>query len=188
MTIGIRILSRLLALFVLLGIATLLWFSIVQPLAVWKARTLSGLEASRSEYTRLQASLIRLKSEKSMLESATTLSAIWQAKKAGEATALVQSEISNLAATSGVTLRSITPTASRDLPFSSAIGFRIEGEATLNKAVDFFVAIEASTPALITERVILRRLARPGRTAAQPIVFIQLSLIAPVILDSEDEI
>lgn len=187
MSAGPRIISRLFALLILTGLGVLIWLAVLQPAYNWKTNAIAELSASQLENTKLIASLSRLKAERAQLSGDTSLAIIWKAKRMGEATALVQSEISNLAAEHGITLRSVTPVPSRDIPFTSAIGFRIEGEATLDRLTSFLIALEASTPALIIERAVLRRLTRPGRTAAQPDVFVQLNLIAPVALDEEEK-
>lgn len=187
MNAGPNIFSRLIALIALAALAGLVWLTVLAPAHQWKTRALDGLAASQMEYTRLTASLQRLKVERAQLSKGNSLDIIWKAKRMGEATALVQSEISNLAAKHGVMLRSVTPMSAKDLPFTSGIGFRVEGEATLDKLTAFLIELEGSTPALLVERAVLRRLTRPGRTAPQPDVFVQLNLIAPVTLDEEEK-
>ena len=187
MNVGSRITSRLFAVFILLGLGVLIWFAILRPANEWQADAFTTLSASQSENTRLNASLSRLKAEQAQLSGDTSLAIIWTAKQMGEATALVQSKISKLAAKHGVTLRSVTPVSGKNLPFASAIGFRIEGEATLDKLAAFLVDLESNSPALLIERAALRRLTRPGRTAAQPSIFVQLNLIAPAILDTKEK-
>lgn len=182
-----NIISKGFSLFVIAGLGVLLWFAILRPVNGWKNDAVAELSASQLEKFKLGGSLSRLNAERSQLSGDTSLAIIWSAKRMGEATALVQSEISDLAAKHGIVLRSVTPVSNKDLPFTSAIGFRIEGEATLDKLATFLVALEANTPALIIEHAILRRLSRPGRTAVQPDVFVQLNLIAPVVLDEEEK-
>lgn len=187
MSVGSSIISRGFALFIVAGLGVLVWFAILRPAYDWKNDTLAQLAASQSENAILISSISKLNAERAQLSGDTSLAIIWSAKRMGEATALVQSEISNLAAEHGIMLRSVTPVPSKNIPFTNAIGFRIEGEATLDKLVPFLVAIEAYTPALIIENATLRRLSRPGRTAAQPDVFVQLNLIAPVELGEEEK-
>ena len=182
-----NIISRLIALMLLVALFVLVWLAIISPARQWKMHALDQLSASQSEYTRLTASLQRLKAEQAQLSGNATLDTVWKAKRMGQATALVQSEISNIAAKHGVTLRSVTPMSAKDLPFTSGISFRVEGEATLDKLAAFLIELEGSTPALLVERAVLRRLNRPGRTAPQPDVFIQLNLIAPVALEEEEK-
>lgn len=187
MSVRHSIISKGLSLLIIAGLGALIWFVILRPAQDWKNDAIAQLSASQSENTKLVASLSRLNAKRAQLPGDTSLAIIWSAKRMGEATALVQSEISKLAAKHSIFLRSVTPVSSRDIPFTSAIGFRIEGEATLDELATFLIALEAYTPALIIENAILRRLTRPGRTAAQPDIFVQLNLIAPVVLDEEEK-
>ncbi|HHI70475.1 MAG TPA: hypothetical protein ENJ91_05685 [Rhodobacteraceae bacterium] len=179
--------SRLMAVIIILSLVSLVWVAVLSPVHEWKNRTEIALAESRANNTRLKRSLAKLKREQEQLSGDASLDIAWQAGKSGEATALVQSEISDLAARNGVTLRSVTPVEAQDIPYTSAIGFRVEGEATLDNLSDFLIELEYSTPAFVIERAVLRRLQRPGRTSAQPEIFIQLNLIAPVILDTEEK-
>lgn len=181
------IMPRLITPLILSVLAVSIWLAILRPAFDWKARTFAELTTSQSERARLNASLSRLESERAQLSGDTSLAIIWKAKRLGAATALIQSEISKIAKKTGVSIRTITPVPSKDIPFSHAIGFRIEGEATLDNLTAFIIALEVNTPALVIEQAALRRLARPGRTAAQPGVFVRLNLIAPVALDEEEE-
>lgn len=187
MSIGSNVSSRILALLIIAGFGMLAWFAALRPAYDWKSNSIAQLSASQTENAKLITSLSRLNAERAQLSGDSSLAIIWSAKRLGEATALVQSEISNLAATHGIILRSVTPVSSKDMPFTSAIGFRIEGEATLDKVTKFLVSLESNTPALIIERAVLRRLNRPGRTAAQPGIFVQLNMIAPVMLEEEEK-
>ncbi|WP_457645941.1 type II secretion system protein GspM [Profundibacter sp.] len=183
--VGIMPYITVLSGFIILG--GLIWFAILLPASEWKAKAFSELAQSRAEQSKLSESLARLKVERAQLSGDTALDIIWKAKRMGEATALVQSEISNIAAKHGVSIRSITPVPAKEIPFANSIGFRIEGETTLDKLTTFLVDLEANSPALAIERAVLRRLTRPGRTAPQPDVFLQLNLIAPVELDEEEK-
>lgn len=184
---GPSIMSRGFTLLFLVGLGVLMWFAILRPAYDWKNDAVTNLSVNQSENTKLIDSLSRLNTERTQLSGGASLEIIWGAKRMGEATALVQSEISTLATKHGILLRSITPVSSKDIPFTSAIGFRVECEATLDKLTTFSVALEAYTPALVIENAILRRLTRPGRTAAQPDIFIQLNLIVPVEIDEEEK-
>jgi hypothetical protein len=182
-----HILPRIIALLALIVLAVLIWLAVISPIYEWKKRASENLTTSQTENARLNASLSRLRTEKAQLSGDSSLDTVWKAKRIGEATALVQSEISNLAAKHGVMLRSIAPMSAKGMPFASGIGFRVEGEATLDKLTSFLIDLEGNTPALVVERAVVRRLNRPGRTAPQPDVFVQLNLVAPVTLDEEDK-
>ena len=187
MSTGSHILSRIIAMLALAVLAVLIWLAVISPMYEWKKHVSENLTANQTENARLNASLSRLRTEKAQLSGDSSLDTVWKGKRIGEATALVQSEISNLAAKNGVMLRSIAPISAKGMPFANGIGFRVEGEATLDKLTSFLIDLEGNTPALVIERAVVRRLNRPGRTASQPDVFVQLNLVAPVALDEEDK-
>ncbi len=187
MNTGSHIFSRLIAVSAIIMMAALVWLAVISPIYQWKLRASENLATRQAENARLNASLTRLRAEKAQLSGDSSLDIVWKAKRIGEATALVQSEISNLAAKHGVMLRSVAPMSGKGMPFASGIGFRVEGEATLDKLTSFLIDLEGNSPALVIERAVLRRLNRPGRTAPQPDVFVQLNLVAPVALGEEDK-
>ena len=108
---------------------------------------------------------------------------LWRAAQTGEATARIQSQLSKIASERGVSLRSISPTRARDLNLAQAAGFRLEMEASLDQLVQFLQAIEYHSPALLVEKASLRRLNKLNSNQPQPLIFAQIEISAPVVLD-----
>ena len=165
-----------------LALAGLVWIALISPLSSWRSDSLLQHEAATREHSKMLTSTRRLQSEVEFFSQSGSQAYIWQAEQSGEATAKIQSELNNLATKSGITLRSISPAAAKQLPFTTGTTFRLEGEATLDQILSFVLSIEFNEPALLTERASLRRLIRPGRTSEQPLMFFQLDIIAPVLI------
>jgi hypothetical protein len=135
---------------------------------------------------RLDQSLAVLAQERAALKSSLDASLIWQADQSGQASALVQSNLSEIAREAGLSLRSVSPLSPRNVPLAQGIGFRVELEAPLDRLVSYLVEIEHSQPALSIDRATLRRLVRPAMEQDQvsrlPELFVQLDILAPVQL------
>jgi len=190
-TLSLRPTSPTMARLILLAlgaiIALILWLTVLAPLAAWRADRLSTLEQETSALARLEQRVAAMTRERAALSSQGDLGIAWSADRIGAATARVQSELNRLAATHGVTLRAIAPVRARELPGLDSAGFRIEGEATLDRLVPFLVALDHHGPALLVEKATLRRLTRPGAPTAQPVLFVQMDLLAPVRLGPNAE-
>lgn len=175
-----RALQSFLALAGLAGLAALVWLAILEPAAAWKATQFRERDATAEKIAALRDSISRLKAERAGLDAGTDDGIIWPARQMGEATARVQSEISAAASANGVSLRSITPTDSGSLPVARTVSFRIEAEARLDALRDFLVALEFNSPALLIDRATLRRVSRVDDDGAQPLLFAQIEITAPV--------
>ncbi|SMX26034.1 General secretion pathway protein M [Pelagimonas phthalicica] len=186
MNILSRLSSLLLALALLVGFFALIWLSVGQGLYNWRDTALSKREEMRSELQKLEGSLAALKRDHSQFGETGELTLIWAAKEAGAVTALIQSEISKLAKDHGVSLRAVTPAKESGLSLQEATGFRIEFEASLDQLTGFLQDIEYSSPALVVDRAVLRRLNKPGHKHPQPLVFAQIDLAAPIRLDNRE--
>jgi len=80
---------------------------------------------------------------------------------------------------------SITPYTPRDSSIDGAFGFRLEFETHLDQLTEFLKQVEYDRPALVIDRTVLRRLNRPGDEEPQPALFVQIEILAPVILTGE---
>ncbi|MCU0910461.1 MAG: type II secretion system protein GspM [Rhodobacteraceae bacterium] len=172
--------SRALALGIAAAAAALLTLGVVLPLAEWRARTLAAAEAARDEAERLASAIGRMRTERAQLSGSGIDAVVWPGERLGEVTARVQGRISELAVGHGLQLRSIAPTGTRPLPLTQGVGFRIESETTLDRLTEFLREVEHHAPALTVERATLRRLARPGEEPPQPVLFVQIDILAPV--------
>lgn len=174
--------AHLLFVVIILGVISLIWLAILQPLATWRAETASRLKDTRAESLRIQQSLLSLTQERNSLALGGTEGLVWAAPQLGEATALVQARVSELAKKNGLSLRSITPLSKRDSVSANSVGFRLELEAPLDRLTAFLVDLEYNSPALAVEQSDIRRLIRPGPDQGQPALFVQLDILAPVVL------
>ncbi|NSX56913.1 type II secretion system protein GspM [Parasulfitobacter algicola] len=177
------LISRFMVLLIIGGLVLLIWIAVLSPLVTWRNQAQSNLLSAQTELARLERSIAQLQIEQTRLSADDATSILWMASQSGEATARVQANLSTMARQSGVNLRSISPVRARELAFSQAVAFRMESEATLDQVVSLLRAIEYSTPPLVIERANLRRLARPTRTSDQPLMFFQLEILAPVIMN-----
>jgi hypothetical protein len=186
MTIPSQFLTRTLALGTLTVLAATAWFAVFAPLRVWHAEMLRQADDKRLAIERLDQSLAVLAQERAALKSSLDASLIWQADQSGQASALVQSNLSEIAREAGLSLRSVSPLSPRNVPLAQGIGFRVELEAPLDRLVSYLVEIEHSQPALSIDRATLRRLVRPAMEQDQvsrlPELFVQLDILAPVQL------
>jgi type II secretory pathway component PulM len=173
--------SRMVFLAGLVGLAVLVWAGLVAPAMEWRAGLARQLADTRAETARLNLSLGDLRQERSALTLGGTEGLVWSAPKLGEATALVQGRVSELAKEFGLSLQSISPLPGRD--DSTAVGFRLELEAPLDRLVQFLLALEYHSPVFAIDQATLRRLNRPGPVTEQPTLFVQLDIIAPVVVD-----
>jgi hypothetical protein len=124
-----------------------------------------------------------LEQERDQLTGHEELNMLWRASQTGQATALIQSKLAKLATTHGSNLRSIGPTRSRDLNLAQTSGFRLEMEVGLDQLVLFLRAVEHHSPVLIIEKASLRRLNKLNKDQAQPLIFAQIEVSAPVVLE-----
>jgi hypothetical protein len=165
--------------------ALALWFAVLLPLAGWKAQQRTDLADAVDEQARLTRSIAALQAEKTILSGNGDVGFLWRSAQLGTANAEVQSAISDLAAKSGISLRSITPLPPSDGQAQSGttVAFRIESEAALDALKQFLSTLEYNDRALVVRSGSLRRLARPEGEQPMPVVFFQLDVIAPVTLE-----
>ncbi|WP_208353081.1 type II secretion system protein GspM [Pseudaestuariivita rosea] len=176
------LISRVLVVLTLVTVMVLIWVALLSPILNWRSQVQNELQSAQIEQARLQRSIAQLMTEQARLSADDATSVLWTAFQSGEATARVQASLSTMARQSGVNLRSIAPVRARELPFSQALAFRLESEASLDQMVALLRAIEYSNPPLVIERANVRRLTRPTRSSDQPLVFFQLEILAPVII------
>ncbi|MDA8747767.1 type II secretion system protein GspM [Litoreibacter sp.] len=167
-------------------VALLFWVAVISPILNWRNDTTARLTAAQGEAERLLTSIDNLQRAHGALSAETEFSDIWQAGSISEATAQVQASLGAIARQQGVTFRSIAPLQRPEMPLVSAVAFRIEAELTLDRLVQLLKALEYSTTLLLIERSNIRRLARGAADAIQPTVFMQLDIVAPVILPEDD--
>jgi Type II secretion system (T2SS), protein M subtype b len=188
------LLSRSLLLAGSAAVCGLVWLTVLQPLSRWKLSVTAQSQTLRADIQRLDSSLAALTAEGAALSGNPALDMVWKAEQAGQASAVIQGRLSELAKSSGLSLRSITPLPARDLPLTQGVGFRLEFEAPLDRLTDLLIAIEQSRPLLAIERATLRRLVRPASAGAttpaeqpQPELFVQIDIIAPVDVGQQDD-
>ncbi|MEQ6204724.1 type II secretion system protein GspM [Sulfitobacter sp. HNIBRBA2951] len=180
-----RILNSVVALALLAAISALIWFAVLAPLQDWRSAALSKRPQAVAEIRQLQTRISGLEDERDQLSGNEELNILWRAAQTGVATARIQSQLSKLASERGISLRSISPTRARDLTLAQAAGFRLEMESSLDQLVSFLQAVEYHSPALLVEKASLRRLNKPNTDQPQPLVFAQIDISAPVVLDAE---
>lgn len=174
-----RFWSKLAALALLGLIASMAWITGIQPAFDAVRKTSEELHQKQVQKSRLTASIASLEHEIKDLTGGELEGVVWKAEQSGELTAQIQARLGDMASSNGVNLRSITPTGTREMPSTHATVLRVEGEATLDQLTAFLQELEFHTPVLMVERATLRRLNRPGQNLAQPLVFVQLEVLAP---------
>ncbi|WP_284165974.1 type II secretion system protein GspM [Frigidibacter sp. SD6-1] len=157
---------------------------VLLPLSDWRAETATRLSQVRAELEHLNKSIAELQAEMTRLSAGIAESYRWSAPQLGEASAMVQSRISDVARQVGVSLRQISPLPDRDIGSSGLLGFRIELEATVDNFVKFLIQVEQNSPALTVRRATVRRLTRAEVVSSQPFLFVQIDLLAPVALEN----
>lgn len=162
-----------------------LWVVLIAPINGWKTEQLAAQQRAKWDLATLNERNASLRADLVNLDQHDLSGLFWSAAQAGEATALIQSDISTTASGHGILLRSVTPFTPRDSSIPGAFGFRLEFEAHLDQLSDFLKDVEYAAPALVVHSAILRRLNRPGATGEQPAVFAQIDILAPVRLTGE---
>ncbi len=153
-------------------------------LADWRASTLASRASVAGERTRLAASVARLEAEKQMFVLDDLTGLIWEGLQSAEVTAKVQSALNDTARQNGIVMRSIAPANQRGQA-ADVLGFRLEFEASLPQLVAFLKEIEFGRPPIIITRANMRRLVRANQEEAQPVLFVQIDVNAPVLRDDE---
>lgn len=159
------------------------WFSVLAPLQEWRSSTLETRSKIIGEINQLERRIDTLGLEQAQLSSGHALDVLWRASQTGQVTARIQSDLSQLATARGINLRSISPVRSRDMNLAQATGFQIEMEAAMDQLSAFLRDIEYHSPALLIERASLRRLNKRNTNQPQPLVFAQIEVVAPVVLE-----
>lgn len=174
-----RISSRIAALFVIIMLGFSVWILALQPVFEHVHQTTAELGHKRQQRSQLTTNIATLEREIEELSGGELTGVIWRSEQIGELTAQIQASIGDMALTNGLKLRSITPAGNRELPSTDATAMRVEGEATLDQLSNFLQELEFHEPVLMVDRAVLRRLNRPGRNPEQPLIFVQLQVLAP---------
>lgn len=177
--------TRLLGVGALVAVGALVWLGLVVPLQTWGNTQKEALSAAQSKTLHVLQSVQNLEAEKQALGAGAEFDGVWSAQNLSEATAKVQATLGDIARQNGISLRSISPLSQPSLPLLEAVAFRIEAEASLDKLVRFLRQAEYSDPILRVEKASVRRLSKLDLSGAQPIVFFQLEVLAPVETTSE---
>lgn len=180
-----RRLKPLIGPLVVVSLCLVLWLSLGATLSDWRSNQFDRLSVLENQKTSLEERSNQLRSDLESFSDQDLTDLFWTAAQPGEATALVQSSVSGTASANGILLRSVTPFTPREQTIQGAFGFRLEFEAHLDQVTEFLKDIEYDRPAIVIDRVVLRRLNRPGDAGLQPAVFAQVELLAPVILTGE---
>lgn len=175
--------SRFGALLALIGVIVCTWILLVAPLADWRQQQLSTAKQSKLELERLESSFQRLSLQHDALANYETADLAWNAKATGEASARIQTHMAEAAGRAGIQFRSITPLPNARSNGEDQVVFRLEFESDLAQLTSFLTDIEYATPALPVTRATLRRLVRPNDQSLQPVVFTQLDIAAPVLIE-----
>lgn len=173
----LRIVAPFLSLAVIAGLA---WFVVFQPISAWAASQITERDMLREQRARLQQSVQRLEVERNDFEVTDTGKLTWASQQIGQTTARVQQAINEIAIDQGIRMRSVAPGRSAIPEITEAIGFRLEFEAHLDQLTAFLRIVEANEPILVVAQTKLRRLARQSLENAQPLVFIQMDVVAPI--------
>ncbi|MCW3783543.1 type II secretion system protein GspM [Defluviimonas salinarum] len=161
--------------------------AVALPIFDWRRSIETELATAGAEYKRLSESLDALTVRKRRLTETGGQLALWQARQTGEATARVQSVVTELARASGANLRALGPGPSHEFGLVQAVSLRLESEATLDQLSALLQKLEFHAPPLLVETATLRRLNRPGHATEQPLLFVQIDILAPVNLSEESE-
>lgn len=160
------------------ALAAALWFVALAPAQAWKAEQARALLTAQTRTADLAQRLQSLRRDVAALSLASDFGDVWKATSPGEATALVQATLSDIARRHGIAFRAITPLRTDPIPLKQAVSFRLEAEATLDRLVAFLREAEYHSPVLVFERGALRRLTKPGPPTKQPLVSFQFDVTA----------
>ncbi len=181
-------LSRTLALALAVSSVLFILALVVVPLSNWKRDLKAARAAAIDEAQRLTTTIAQLRKEAAEFSGGGIRDIVWPASQLGEVTARIQARIGELAQANELAVRSITPSGEREPALTRVVAFRLELEAELDDLAEFLIASEYHEPILAVERATLRRLARPGPPTEQPLLFVQLDILAPVQMpDGEAE-
>ncbi|SFI65429.1 GspMb/PilO family protein [Jannaschia pohangensis] len=175
--------TLLLGLVIAFGVLVLLAVPLLRD---WKTDIQSARDDAAFETARLQRSIADLETEAAQLVGTGILDTVWRARQPGEALAIVQTEIGDLATRAAVSLRSMSPIPAPDLPLVDTLGLRLEGEMPLNRLVTFLLALEHHDRSLIVRSANIRRLPNGQDRFEQPLLFVQLDVVAPLVLGEAD--
>jgi len=170
---------------VLILFAFAIFFSVGTAISDWRDNEFQRLAKLEGDRAALAERTESLHSDIASFADQDITDLFWTAAQSGEANALIQSAVSGTASENGILLRSVTPYTPREQIIQGSFGFRLEFEAHLNQVTEFLKDLEYDRPAIVIDRVILRRLNRPGDADLQPAVFAQVELLAPVILTGD---
>ena len=171
---------RLAVLVVLAGLATALWIGAVRPAIEWRLAIRAEAGLLQGEERRLRVGLARMARERAILQMGSLDGMIWQGAQAGAVTAAIQAELSAAAERAGLELQSIAPIEKRTLPVAQAELFRLEGEATLDRWLEFLLQIEPNVPLFAIETATFRRLSSVESAEPQPRLYGQIDVLAPI--------
>ena len=180
-----RSLKSILGPMMILTAGIVLYFTAGVALMDWRTNQFTRLAALKTDVAAMTDRIATLEADLTNVSDQDITNLFWTASQPGEATALVQSSLSGTASDNGILMRSITPYTPRDSSIDGAFGFRLEFETHLDQLTEFLKQVEYDRPALVIDRTVLRRLNRPGDEEPQPALFVQIEILAPVILTGE---
>lgn len=145
----------------------------------WSYQVEARLNERVGEHQRLTVSKNMLDAQQNATDETVPANLMWQASREGQATAVVQAKVAQVAEDVGLFLRAVSPTESSLFDTVNEIAVRVEFAADLSLAVSYLQLLEENTPPLILERVQMRK-ALSSQFSEQPTVLVQLNLVAPV--------
>lgn len=156
------------------------WLVIIQPISAWANVQITERDTLKEQNLRLRQTVQRLDRERNSFELTDTGNLIWESHQVGQTTARIQQVINETATGQGIRMRSVAPGRSTISDIAEAIGFRLEFDAHLDQLTAFLRTIETNEPLLIVAQTKLRRLARQNSENTQPLVFVQMDVVAPI--------
>ncbi|MEP4627169.1 MAG: GspMb/PilO family protein [Tateyamaria sp.] len=152
----------------------------------WRKAVIARAEQLHTSTLNLEVRRIGLSKELHTFGQNPAEPFLWKEDERGVANARIQAHISEAATRNGLALRSISPAGNGTLGDRQTAIFRLEAEARLDHLSAFLRGLEYDLPAVLVDGAVLRRLNRPGSTSEQPELFVQMDLVAPISIQSNE--
>lgn len=150
----------------------------------WSEGQLAARDDALSETDRLAASLRRIEAQRIMLSGDEAARSLHETASPSTGAARVQALLDKRARGADVSLDSVQSLGTREVAGVPAAAFRLEGEASYDRWMALIADLENHDPPLVIEAAMLRRVPT-GTWSAQPMVYAQLHLFAPLSSPAE---
>ena len=162
-----------------------LFFGLIRPWVNWSERIETDFDSNLNRISQVQGSITYLNQQLSTSNSEAAFGDVMRASDMGLARAQIQASLGDLALAHNLRFRTISPINSPKIDQFQSLAFRIETETDLASLRDFLVSLEQAKPMILVETGSLRRLSRNSSNAFQPMIYVQLDVFAPIILEDE---